>query len=72
MLSDWQGMNGGKPIERYLIVADDFTGANDTGVQLARRGYHTKVVLDSRGVISDDNLNYVLDTESRSLRPRRL
>ena len=38
MLSDWQGMNGGKPIERYLIVADDFTGANDTGVQLARRG----------------------------------
>lgn len=39
-------------------------------MQLARRGYHTKVVLDSRGVISDDNLNYVLDTESRSLRPR--
>ncbi|HHY81180.1 MAG TPA: four-carbon acid sugar kinase family protein [Clostridiales bacterium] len=35
-------------------------------MQLVRRGYRTRVVLDSRGVLSDD-LNYVLDTESRSL-----
>lgn len=60
---------GGKQIKRYLIIADDFTGANDTGVQLVRRGYQTKVVLSSRGVLQDD-LNYVLDTESRSLNPR--
>ena len=28
---------------KYLIIADDFTGSNDTGVQLRRRGYPTKV-----------------------------
>lgn len=30
--------------DRYLIIADDFTGANDTGVQLKRRGYPTEVL----------------------------
>jgi len=30
--------------ERYLIIADDFTGANDTGVQLRRRGFPTEVL----------------------------
>lgn len=51
-------------MNRYLIVADDFTGANDTGVQLARRGFHTSVVLDSEG-IQNDQSSYVLDTETR-------
>lgn len=49
---------------RYLIVADDFTGANDTGVQLKRRGIDTKVVFSSR-LIDTDSSSYVIDTESR-------
>lgn len=49
----------------YLIVADDFTGANDTGVQLKRRGVPTSVVFDA-GMISPGG-SFVLDTESRAL-----
>ncbi len=53
-------------MERYFIVADDFTGSNDTGVQLTRRGVRTKVVL-SPSAVADDGLSYVLDTESRNM-----
>ena len=53
-------------MNRCFIVADDFTGANDTGVQLTRRGFRTKVVLKPEGV-ADDGLSYVLDTESRNI-----
>lgn len=53
-------------MNRCFIVADDFTGSNDTGVQLSRRGFRTKVVLDPAGV-ADDGLSYVLDTESRNM-----
>lgn len=53
-------------MNRCFIVADDFTGANDTGVQLTRRGFRTKVVLRPEGV-EDDGLSYVLDTESRNI-----
>ncbi|NLN15610.1 MAG: four-carbon acid sugar kinase family protein [Tissierellia bacterium] len=53
-------------MERYLIIADDFTGANDTGVQLTKRGIKTQVVLDAEN-IKDPNFSYVLDTESRAL-----
>ena len=28
-------------LPRFLVIADDFTGANDTGVQLARAGFDT-------------------------------
>ena len=31
--------------QKFLIIADDFTGANDTGVQLKRNGLPVKVVL---------------------------
>lgn len=53
-------------MNRYLIIADDFTGANDTGVQLARRGIPTSVTLKYDGVHTD-NASYVLDTESRGM-----
>lgn len=48
---------------RYLIVADDFTGANDTGVQLRRRGKPTYVTMQG----TFENLlgsSLVIDTES--------
>ena len=53
-------------MNRCFIVADDFTGSNDTGVQLSRRGFRTKVVLDASAIL-DDGLSYVLDTESRNM-----
>lgn len=53
-------------MNRYLIIADDFTGANDTGVQLTKREIETHVVLDGKS-INNKNISYVLDTESRAL-----
>lgn len=53
--------------ERYLIIADDFTGANDTGVQLRRRGLATEVLFAGKPV--DGSGSVVIDTESRGLRP---
>lgn len=50
--------------KRYLIIADDFTGANDTGVQLKRRGLETTVVLEGAMAESDC---LVVDAESREL-----
>ena len=49
--------------DRYLIIADDFTGANDTGVQLKRRGYPTEVLFAGKPV--DSQKSIVIDTESR-------
>jgi uncharacterized protein YgbK (DUF1537 family) len=54
--------------EKYLIVADDFTGANDTGVQLRRRGFTSGVVFaGKRAALQTDCA--VIDTESRGLTP---
>lgn len=53
-------------MKRSLIIADDFTGANDTGLQLKRRGYPTKVVLRFKEN-EDQSSSYVVDTESRGL-----
>lgn len=52
-------------MKKYLIVADDFTGSNDTGMQLARKGLKTCVTLKSE--VKETNASYVIDTESRSL-----
>lgn len=49
-----------------LIIADDFTGANDTGVQLKKRGINIKVVLNGT-YIKNDGYSYVLDIETRPL-----
>ena len=49
---------------RIIIIADDFTGANDTGVKFAKAGYDTSV-------INNDNLDssksdvLVVNTETR-------
>lgn len=51
---------------RFIIIADDITGANDTGVQLVRRGLDTVVTLDA-GAVGVQSKSYVLDTESRVL-----
>lgn len=48
----------------FVIVADDFTGANDTGVQLCRSGIPVDVVLDVNQ-IKDDETSLSIDCESR-------
>ena len=52
---------------RYLIIADDFTGANDTGVQLRRRGFATEVLFAGKPVGAKHSV--VIDTESRTGHP---
>lgn len=50
---------------KYLIIADDFTGANDTGVQMSKRGVDTEVSLFPNEDVLHSSI--VLDTESRNL-----
>ena len=52
-------------MHRYLIIADDFTGANDTGLQFARRGIPTRVQIKNARAI-DERYSLVVDTESRN------
>ncbi|MEG2018700.1 MAG: four-carbon acid sugar kinase family protein [Clostridium sp.] len=54
-------------MSRYLIIADDFTGANDSGVQLKRRGIETDVLFSTELMTSNSN-SYVIDTESRGMK----
>ncbi|HTU00777.1 MAG TPA: four-carbon acid sugar kinase family protein [Candidatus Sulfotelmatobacter sp.] len=62
---------GGKPI-RLGLIADDLTGANDTGVQFARRGARTIVPLDWHDLetLGRDADVLALNTNSRALTPR--
>lgn len=52
---------------KMIVIADDFTGANDTGVQLAKKGACIDVVLNElpRSIQRTDVL--VINTESRAL-----
>lgn len=54
---------------RYLVIADDFTGSNDTGVQLRRRGYPTEVIFAGNALSEDKSV--VIDTESRTASPKQ-
>ncbi|GMQ56323.1 D-threonate kinase [Vallitalea sediminicola] len=52
---------------KLAIIADDFTGSNDTGVQFAKEGLQTVVTTDINQLISNISNNEVVvfDTESR-------
>ena len=50
------------------VIADDLTGANDTGVQMARQGLATSVLLELQPG-SEKQEAVVFDTDSRSLPP---
>ena len=52
---------------KMVVVADDFTGANDTGVQLAKKGAYTEVTLSTRQKPSRHADVLVINTESRAL-----
>ena len=50
------------------IIADDLTGAADSGVQLARSGYRTAVAFRGTAIPPSEDLDaIVVDTDSRSL-----
>ena len=51
------------------VIADDLTGAADTGVQFACAGYRTAVVFRGEPVPDGDLDAAVFDTDSRTLRP---
>ncbi|MBC2580515.1 four-carbon acid sugar kinase family protein [Clostridium sp. DJ247] len=51
---------------QHLIIADDFTGANDTGVQFRKRGIKTDVIFEPT-LIDSSGEAFVIDTESRGL-----
>ncbi len=55
-----------------LIIADDFTGALDTGVQFAKRGIQTFFSLKGDSALFADPVTQVLvvDTESRHMEPK--
>ncbi|NEU30528.1 four-carbon acid sugar kinase family protein [bacterium LRH843] len=52
------------------IIADDLTGASDSGVQLARHGLKTAVLFDLDETSIKDYEAVVFDTDSRSISPR--
>lgn len=56
-----------KAAHKLGVIADDLTGANDTGVQFSKRGLSTMVVLDidGVGVLADEADVVVIDTDSR-------
>ena len=53
---------------KLLVIADDFTGALDTGVQFSKRGIPTMVSTDTTFNFNEMNEEVdvlVIDTESR-------
>ena len=55
-----------------LILADDFTGALDTGVQFAAHGVRTRVVVGADAALSHQDTDVlVVDTETRHLPPEQ-
>ncbi|RKL68103.1 hypothetical protein CR203_06300 [Salipaludibacillus neizhouensis] len=54
---------------KIAIIADDLTGANDTGVQFAKKGWKTSVLMQENQKIEEDIEVFVIDTDSRASSP---
>ncbi|MCS2160732.1 four-carbon acid sugar kinase family protein [Scandinavium sp. H11S7] len=52
---------------KMIVIADDFTGANDTGVQLAKKGARTEVMLRNAQKPSRHADVLIINTESRAM-----
>lgn len=52
---------------KMIVIADDFTGSNDTGVQLAKKGARTEVMLTPEQKPSRRADVLVINTESRAM-----
>ncbi|APH05793.1 four-carbon acid sugar kinase family protein [Bacillus weihaiensis] len=59
--------------KRIGIIADDLTGANDSGVQLAKKGFSTTVMIDINGLVQstvgEGTEVLVIDSDSRAMDP---
>ncbi|MBD8071152.1 four-carbon acid sugar kinase family protein [Bacillus sp. PS06] len=54
--------------EKLGIIADDLTGSNDSGVQLAKKGLRSSVIFDlNPSAVNVDNDVVVIDTDSRAI-----
>lgn len=54
----------------YAVIADDLTGAGDTGVQFARAGLRTRALMGDWSAASVEGADVaVINTESRALAP---
>ena len=58
-------------MHHFVIIADDFTGANDTGVQLCKRGIPADVILDI-DQIEDNGNSLAIEVKAASYRLKRL
>lgn len=55
---------------KIAIIADDLTGANDTGVQFAKKGLRTSVLMQQELNDTSDLDVLIIDTDSRSQTPQ--
>lgn len=56
-----------KNMGKLLMLADDFTGAGDAGVQMTKNGIEAHIIFDTEEI--DPKKSYVIDTESRNIPP---
>ena len=55
---------------RYAVIADDLTGAGDTGVQFSKAGLSTRILLENwQDSALEGALVVVAQTDSRAMRP---
>lgn len=54
-------------MEKFLMFADDFTGAGDAGVQMTKNGIEAHIIFNTEKI--DKDKSYVIDTESRNIPP---
>lgn len=52
-------------MDKILVIADDFTGAGDTGAKLKKGGWDVQIVLDPEEAGQSSSL--IIDTETRNL-----
>ncbi|MBM7632277.1 four-carbon acid sugar kinase family protein [Geomicrobium sediminis] len=52
-----------------VIIADDLTGANDSGIQLAKKGRRATVFFNAKEAIEHGEDVTILDTDSRAITP---
>ena len=59
-------------MDKLLIIADDFTGALDTGIQFTKMGVRAKIITDYQYDFQDLKEEYrllVVNTDTRPLSP---
>lgn len=55
-------------VKSMIVIADDLTGANDTGVQFANRGLHTEIILEGTLLpVTSENIIMAVDANSRAI-----